>query len=124
MSLKILPKKEIRAYELTLLLPANLTSDELETARGELRELLKKHKATITEEADWGRKYLAYTIKHTGTRHNEANYLHWIVSTAPKQIAKLEFELHNAPRVIRHLLVVAEPKKNPTPTPTEEKQAV
>ncbi|NCN82418.1 MAG: 30S ribosomal protein S6 [Candidatus Pacebacteria bacterium] len=111
MSLKILPKKEIRSYELTLLLPADLASDEMEVVRGELRELLKKNKVSIVEEAEWGRKYLAYTIKYLGVRHTEANYLHWTLSAAPKQILKLEFELHNYPRVIRHLMVVAEAKK-------------
>ncbi|PIR60012.1 MAG: hypothetical protein COU67_03680 [Candidatus Pacebacteria bacterium CG10_big_fil_rev_8_21_14_0_10_44_54] len=80
-------------------------------AQTELRDLLKKNKVTILEEIDWGKKQLAYTIKRAATRYTEANYLHWIVSAAPKQIAKLEFELHNASRVIRHLLVIAEPKK-------------
>src|SRR3989338_2220730 len=116
MSLKILPKKEIRAYELTMLLPTNLTSDELETARVDVRAVLKKNSITITEETEWGKKYLAYTIKHTGVRHNEANYLHWLVTAAPKQIAKLEFELQNHPKIIRHLFVLAEAK-------VEEKQA-
>jgi len=119
-ALKILPKKEIRTYELTILVPANLTSDELETTQTELRELLKKHKVDISEEIDWGKKYLAYTIKHNGTRYTEAQYLHWITTAAPKQLAKFEFELQHFPRVIRHLLIVADTKKE---VPAEEKKA-
>lgn len=102
-----------------MLLPASLTSDEMTTALAEIREILKKNKISITEEADWGRKYLAYTIKHLGARHTEANYQHWTVSTQPKQILKFEFELQNHPRVIRHLLVVAETKKA---APAEKKE--
>ncbi len=119
MSLKILPKKEIRSYELTMLLPASLTSDEISTALGEVREMLKKNKISVVEEADWGRKYLAYTIKYLGARHTEANYQHWAVSAEPKQILKFEFELQNHPRVVRHLLVVAETKKA---VPAEKKE--
>ncbi|MDA1079734.1 MAG: 30S ribosomal protein S6 [bacterium] len=121
MSLKILPKKEIRSYELTMLLPASLTSDEMTTILGELREILKKNKIAITSEADWGRKNLAYTVKRQGVRHTEANYQHWVVSTAPKQIAKCEFELHNFPRIIRHLLVLAEEVQA---APAEQKETV
>jgi ribosomal protein S6 len=105
--MKIIKDPRVRKYELTYLVPAGLTSDEVKKINETIVELVKKAKGKLLNTTDWGKKELAYTIKHEGKRQNEAIYTHLELELDSTQTPKLETDLRIQPQVMRSLLVVA-----------------
>ena len=105
--MKILADKEVRQYELTFLLPGELTSVELKKIQESLFELVTKHKGAVVSQSEWGKKELAYTIKHTGKKHTQAEYFHWVVEFAPVRVTAFEQDLRLRSDLLRYLLVTA-----------------
>jgi small subunit ribosomal protein S6 len=102
-----------RVYELTYLLPVGYTDSELSKLKAAVEAVLAKYKATISTTEDWGKKKLAYAIKHANKFHTEAVYVHHVFSADPSQVQAVEREMFLQPQVIRHLLVISEPVKAP-----------
>jgi small subunit ribosomal protein S6 len=98
----------VREYELTYLLPVSFTDSELGKMTAEIEAVLKKHKAEDISTANWGKKKMAYGIKHAGTLHTDANYYHVTFKVGSDHTQDLEKDVYLQPRVIRHLLVLAE----------------
>jgi small subunit ribosomal protein S6 len=109
--MKLLKAEVIREYELTYLMPVGFTDSELSKLNDELAVLLKKHKATVKENQSWGKKKLAYRLRHHNQLHTEANYFHVTFSANSQSVQELEKNLYLHPQIMRHLLVVAEPVK-------------
>jgi ribosomal protein S6 len=97
-----------RTYELTYLLPGNLTDNEVAQARTEIEQLLKKYKAEVTKNEDWGRKQLAYTITHESKKQTEGIYTHMGISLVPSKAPELDHEMFLQNKVMRHLLLVTD----------------
>ena len=114
--------KRVRQYELTVLLPAALTSTELTQAIDAISALVQKHKFSVVSQEDWGKKELAYPIKKAGVRHSQAVYKHWVLEGDSTAAQSFERELYLQPQVLRHLCVIAEaaqPEQTPTKVETE-----
>lgn len=103
--------KRVRQYELTYLLPASLTSDEVNQVKTAVEKLVTKHKGKVLSSEDWGRKTLAYTIQVGGKRHTEAVYTFVVLEFDTADTVAFEKDVYLNQSVIRHLLVVAEPEK-------------
>ncbi|PIY80428.1 MAG: 30S ribosomal protein S6 [Candidatus Pacebacteria bacterium CG_4_10_14_0_8_um_filter_42_14] len=115
MSMKLLPKNETRLYEMTSLIPASLTSEEFEKVKAEILAVLKKYKAEVKNQEDWGKQSLAYTIKKAGTRYDEARYIHWLIEMLPSAVLKIDTDLrHSVTSLIRHLIVLEEKEQPKT----------
>lgn len=110
--------KRVRQYELTYLLSAGLTSDELNKADEAVEKLVKKHKGTIISKDDWGKRTLAYTIQVGGKRHTEAMYRFMVVEFDTSHTVIFEKDIFLTQSIIRHLLVIAEA------TPVKASEAV
>ncbi len=106
--LQLTADKRVRQYELTFLVPASLTSTETSQVDETIAGLVKKHKFSVVSQEDWGKKDLAYPIKHSGTRHTQALYKHWALEGDATQAQPLERDLYLQTQLLRHLLVVAE----------------
>lgn len=106
--MKILVDERVRQYELTFILPANLTSTELKQYFETMTTLVKKHQGEVVRQEDWNKRPFAYTIKKGGKRYLEGAYHHWVIALAAKHVSELERELFLLPGVIRSLLIKAE----------------
>ena len=86
-------------YELGVLLDASLEDEQRSAFLGELRELLSREKATIIKEDVWGKRILAYTIKHK----REGYYIFWQYEAPGTVIKPLEYRLRLSDQVLRYL---------------------
>lgn len=106
--------KRVRQYELTYLVPANLTSDESKQIQDAVEKLVKKHKGSVQSKEDWGKKPLAYTIQHSGKRYTEAVYTFMVLEFDTSKAVAFEKDVYLNQSIIRHLFVVAEPEAKNT----------
>ena len=86
--MKLVKNSSQRDYEVTYLLTGDLLDAEVAKIRKEITDLVTKLKGKVVEEQDWGRKLLAYKIRHLGTAHQEAIFTHLIVQLAPEKVRK------------------------------------
>lgn len=103
----------VREYELTYLLPTTLTSSETAQAQEKIAQGIGKLGGSVVTSEDWGKRELAYAIRHSGSDRTEALYTHVVVSLPAKNAQALERELQLNTQVMRHLLILAEPKTAP-----------
>jgi len=106
--IKIVADKQSKLYELTYLLPADFTDSQLATAGESILKLITKHKGKVLQTQDWGKKSLAYKIRHQGKFHTEAAYTHQVVKFPPTKVQAFEKEVLLEEQVMRHLVVVSE----------------
>ncbi len=64
----------------------------------------------VLQDSPWGRRRLAYTIRFNGTDYRDGYYAIWHFSSIPSSLTELERELKLDTNVIRHLLVIEDPK--------------
>lgn len=86
-------------YELGLVLNTDLDGEEREAFLGELRTLLAANGATIVKEDVWGKRTLAYQIRHK----KEGYYLFWQMEASGTAIQPLEYRLRLSDQVLRFL---------------------
>ena len=99
--------KRVNTYELTYLIPGALTGDEVQSITASVEKLIAKHKGSIKNQEDWGRKPMAYMIKHSGKRHTEAVYKHLVIEFETAHAFTFEKELYLNQELLRHLFVIA-----------------
>lgn len=112
------PKEVVRQYELTYLVPASFTDAEVTAVREVVEQLVTKHQGKVLSTENWGKKQLAYKIKHLTQRHQDALYVHQVLEFNTKHVQAFEREVHLNEQVIRHLLVLHEES-----TPVADKPA-
>jgi small subunit ribosomal protein S6 len=64
----------------------------------------------ILQDSPWGRRRLAYTIRFNGTDYRDGYYAIWHFNSIPSALGDLERDLKLDTSVIRHLLVIEDPK--------------
>ncbi len=106
--IKIVADKQAKLYELTYLLPADFTDSQLATVGESILKLITKHKGKVLQTQDWGKKALAYKIKHQGKFHTEAAYTHQVIKFPPAKVQSFEKEVFLEEQIMRHLVVVSE----------------
>ncbi len=111
-----IPKdKRVKLYELTVLVSAALTGEEVQRIEASIEKLVTKHKGSLKNKEDWGKRELAYTIKHAGKRHKEAIYKHLVLEFETSAAFAFEKELYLNQELLRHLFVIAEPMPEAKP---------
>ena len=115
------PKKVVlhRVYELTYLLPETLTEAEVSQVKTDVEGLLKKYKATILKDEDWGKQRLAYIITHNAHKNTEGYYKHVVFKMDALQAPVFEHDIFLQNKIMRHLLLKAEEEETPV---VEEKK--
>ncbi len=96
-----------RSYFLTYLLPSSLTETEVKAHQDSLAALVKKHKGSVSSVEEWGKRRLAYKIKHAGKWYTDAYYLHFAVEMDPSHLSAFEKDIYLQTQIMRHLVVLA-----------------
>ena len=104
--IKIIADRQAKLYELTYLLPADFTDSQLSTTSEVVSKLITKYKGKLLQTENWGKRVLAYKVKHQGKFYTEAVYTHQVVKFPPTQVQAFERELLLEEQVMRQLLVV------------------
>ena len=94
-------------YELLYIIPATITDDELSTVEGDVKTLLEKYGAQITESQRLGKFRFAYPI-------NKTRYGHYVLvyfDAEGEAIAKIDAALHIEKNVLRYLVIRREQKE-------------
>ncbi len=113
--------KRMKQYELTYLVSAQLTSDEVKAIDSAVEKLITKHKGSVKNREEWGKRDLAYTIKHGGKKHDQAAYTHVVVEFETSAAFAFEKDLYLNQSVLRHLFVIATENAKAEEKPTQVK---
>jgi small subunit ribosomal protein S6 len=99
----------MRNYEIMLAMRGSLNSAEAKTSYDAFVSQLKKNKATVNYEEDWGKMNTAYKIKH----ETEAYYFVIQFSASTEIIKDMELFMELDKNIIRYITTKTE--ENPTP---------
>ena len=86
-------------YELGVIINTTLEDEERNAFLGELKDLLAKEGASIVKEDVWGKRTLAYSIKH----QREGFYVFWQYDGPGTVVKPLEYKLRLSDQVLRYL---------------------
>lgn len=89
------------AYEILLMLDAELAEDKQAEIVGRIKELVEKGGGTWAGQEPWGRRKLAYEIGHKG----EGIYYLLLFDCAPETLDELSRIMKIDDNVMRHLAV-------------------
>jgi small subunit ribosomal protein S6 len=92
-------------YELLYIIPNKYSQDELNPIIEKIRQLIKDKEGNITFSEQWGKKKLAYPVKHFN--HGYYNLVEF--KMAGEGLAKVDRELRLMSEVLRHQIVKKEP---------------
>ncbi len=94
-------KEKLNNYELIVILKPDFTEDKLEAAIENVKKLVTSKNGVISDLQKWGKRRLAYPIKHSG----EGNYVLVKFQMKPGPNRELETNLRISEDVLRHLLI-------------------
>jgi small subunit ribosomal protein S6 len=95
--------KKLQEYELVFILDPGMADEALEARIAAISDFITTREGVISEVKKWGKKKLAYPIKH----FIEGNYVLVKFQTKPSRAKELEASLRISEEVIRHLLIKA-----------------
>ena len=100
---KITQPKDTRLqeYELVYVLNPDMTDEALETRVNGMSEYITSREGVIDAVDKWGKKRLAYPIKH----FQDGNYILTKFKLSPGHCKELEASLRISEDIIRHLLI-------------------
>jgi small subunit ribosomal protein S6 len=101
----------LRDYEILYIVRADLDDEKVQDIVKRVSTLIEKSDGTLERTNLWGKRKLAYDVKH----QKEGAYVLQDFQIAPERIPELESALKITEEVLRHL-IVRKPDK-PTPTP-------
>ncbi len=91
-----------RQYELVYLITPDASEQEIADLHAQVEQIVQRFHATLDKTENWGRRKLAYEIKH----HREAVYVvETISSTSGDVMKEIDRRLRVIDQVIRHLVV-------------------
>ena len=91
-------------YELTMVLKPDLDEVKANNIIDNITQFITKHEGTLTKVDRWGKRKLAYPIKH----FLEGNYVLAQFKMKPVHSLELESNLRISEDILRHILVIAE----------------
>jgi small subunit ribosomal protein S6 len=95
--------KKLQDYELVYILSPEIAEDALEARINNVSQFITAREGVISDVQKWGKKKLAYPIKH----FLEGNYILAKFQMKPARARELEANLRISEEVIRHLLIKA-----------------
>jgi small subunit ribosomal protein S6 len=101
----------LRDYEILYIVRADLDDDKVQDIVKRVNTLIEKAGGTLERTNIWGKRKLAYEVKH----QKEGAYILQDFQIGPDRIPELEAALKITEEVLRHL-VVRKPER-PAPTP-------
>lgn len=97
----------MRRYELMLLFRPDLEDDQLQAAVERVTRAIVNAGGGLTKISPWGKRRLAYPIQH----HRDASYFLIHFDIEPAAVREIERGLLISEEIVRHLVVVLEPRK-------------
>lgn len=91
----------MRDYELIVIISPDVPEEEVPTSIDKIGEFITSKGGSITQVDRWGKRRLAYPIKH----FKEGNYVLTKFKIEPAITAKLEANLRISEKILRHMLV-------------------
>lgn len=118
--------KRVRDYELMVIFHPELSEEDLLSESGKIEGHISTVDGTvrlINREAPWGRRRLAYPIRHGGRDVRDGVYTLYYFSAESGRLVDIEREIKLQDRILRYLLTQqSAPMMEPTP-PEEEAAA-
>ena len=91
----------LQDYELIYIVSPELADDALESKVEGITQFITGRDGVITETLHWGKKKLAYPLKH----FLEGNYVLTKFKISPARCKELEASLKISEEILRHLLI-------------------
>ena len=91
----------MRDYELTVIFRPEIAEEEIPAEIEKVSQMISQKGGVVGEVNRWGRKRLAYPIKHC----REGNYVLTPFKMDPTSALDLDKSLRTSDRILRHLLV-------------------
>ena len=91
----------LRDYELTVVFSPDIAEEDIPTAIERVSQFITQKGGVVTEVNRWGRRKLAYPIKHFW----EGNYALTQFRLQPSAAAEIEANLRGSDEILRYLLV-------------------
>ena len=110
----------MRRYELMLLFRPDLEDDQLQAAVERVTRAVVNAGGGLTKISPWGKRRLAYPIQH----HRDASYFLIHFDIEPAAVREIERGLLISEEILRHLVVVLEPRRKGAAGATEEGAAI
>ncbi|MBM3205622.1 30S ribosomal protein S6 [Candidatus Shapirobacteria bacterium] len=88
-------------YELTLVLSADLSSEDQKKLIEKIKKTIEEQKGKIEKQEDWGKKELAYPIK----KKKMGFYFWWEAKLDPESLSKIDKKLKMEEEVLRYLIL-------------------
>ena len=96
-----LEDKRLRDYELILIVNPEIGEEKFNATLDNISQFVTKTEGTISDVEQWGKRRLAYPIKHFA----EGNYVLTRFKLRPALGKELEANLRISEEVLRHLLI-------------------
>ncbi len=112
-----------REYELMVILLPDQPEADTQAAIDSIVGYITDQQGEITSlsaDSPWGRRRLAYTIRHDGVDYRDGFYILSYFSALPAAITDIERELKLDTRVIRYLLLTNDPTRGEKSVPGED----
>ena len=101
----------MRDYEILYIVRADLDDEKVQDIVKRVSTLIEKSDGTLERTNLWGKRKLAYEVKH----QKEGAYVLQDFQIGPERIPELESALKITEEVLRHLIVRKPDKPAPTP---------
>jgi small subunit ribosomal protein S6 len=101
----------LRDYEVLYIVRADLDDEKVQEIVKRVGTLIEKAGGTLERTNLWGKRKLAYEVKH----QKEGSYVLQDFQIGPERIPELESALKITEEVLRHLIVRKPEKAAPTP---------
>lgn len=102
-----------REYEMLAVLLPDQGDEETQTAIDKMLGYITDENGTIdsvSADSPWGRRRLAYTIRHEGVDYRDGHYVLVYFTAMPSAIAEIERELKLDTGIIRYLMLIHDPE--------------
>lgn len=102
-----------REYEMLAILLPDQGDEETQSAIDKMLGHITGENGTIDSvhtDSPWGRRRLAYSIRHQGVDYRDGHYVLVYFTAMPTAIAEIERELKLDTNVIRYLLLIHDPE--------------
>jgi len=90
---------QTRDYELVYIISPESSEQEIADLHTQIEQIVQRFSGTIEKSENWGRRKLAYEIRHQG----EAFYHVVTFTTTPEALAEIERVLKITDEVLRHM---------------------
>ncbi len=115
----------MRPYEMMIVLAPDVPEDELDPMIDTIESYVTRFGGeviAINRDSPWGRRRLAYPIRHDGRDVRDGFYALYYFDVEPSAVIEIEREIRLNDRIIRHMVIALEEQVTilPPAEPTAE----